>query len=357
MRVLIVSMRYLGDCVVAAALARSVKEKMPDAEVWMLTFRRNLSILEGIESLDGVIGVETKPSYLKQIRELIRLKGTFDWAIVTHGSTRATLYGGFAGKRVVMHEQKKALKNCWRRWFGTDFVKSPGSAHKLDLIAVLLEPLLGEVPSPKPVAPFAALANDLASKMKERPFVVFHLCSQYEDKNLSNACWRALGTRVIEAGYRVAFTGGGSAFEARQIAEVTKDWAQDDFVNLSGKLSFGQTGALLREERAYVGVDTATTHVAAAVGCPTVVPFGPTSAVKWGPAPQNAPRNFKDGVSVQRSGNVSVIRHPDFLGCRECRSAHAARCPKSSNQALAECLQTLPVDLLWDELRNRLMLV
>lgn len=27
MRVLIVSMRYLGDCVVAAALARSVKEK------------------------------------------------------------------------------------------------------------------------------------------------------------------------------------------------------------------------------------------------------------------------------------------------------------------------------------------
>ena len=104
MRVLIVSMRYLGDCVVAAALARSVKEKMPDAEVWMLTFRRNLSILEGIESLDGVIGVEAKPSYLKQIRELIRLKGTFDWAIVTHGSTRATLYGGFAGKRVVMHE-------------------------------------------------------------------------------------------------------------------------------------------------------------------------------------------------------------------------------------------------------------
>lgn len=70
MRVLIVSMRYLGDCVVSAALARAVKEKMPDAEVWMLTFKRNLPILEGIDILDGVIGVEAKPSYLKQLKEM-----------------------------------------------------------------------------------------------------------------------------------------------------------------------------------------------------------------------------------------------------------------------------------------------
>lgn len=155
MRVLIVSMRYLGDCVVSAALAGAVKEKMPDAEVWMLTFKRNLPILEGIDILDGVIGVEAKPSYLKQLKEMASVWKKFDWSIITHQSTRTFLYGAAAGRRQSMFDVSAKSQNGWQRLFISDFVPKLGGIHKLDAISVVLKPLLNEVPHPDPVAPNA----------------------------------------------------------------------------------------------------------------------------------------------------------------------------------------------------------
>lgn len=354
MRVAIVSMRYLGDCVVAAALAGAIKQKFPSAEVWMITFKRNTSILQGIDSIDGVLGFDSHPGAIQQVRDLLSIRNSFDWSFVTHSSTRAFLYGAAAAKRVCMHLTKKNTK-LWRRFFITDLVPAPHAGHKLDLIAVLLKPLIGYVPNPSPVAPFCSLPEEMQREIESRPFVVFHLCSQYEDKNISVDCWRALGQKVQKAGFRVVFTGGGSNFENQQIKAVSSNWHIEDYLNLSGKLSFGQTGALLKQASAYVGVDTATTHVAAATGCATIVPFGPTSAVKWGPAPKNAPRTYRDDCILQRSGNVSVIRNPAYLGCRSCRSDHKARCPRWEHQNLSVCLQTMPEALLWEELKYRLI--
>lgn len=47
MKVLIVSTLYLGDCLIAAGLAAPIKTYLPEAEVHMLTFESNRSILEG----------------------------------------------------------------------------------------------------------------------------------------------------------------------------------------------------------------------------------------------------------------------------------------------------------------------
>ncbi|MBM6703276.1 glycosyltransferase family 9 protein [Sutterella massiliensis] len=356
MRVLIVSMRYLGDCVVSAALARAVKEKMPDAEVWMLTFKRNLPILEGIDILDGVIGVEAKPSYLKQLKEMASVWKKFDWSIITHQSTRTFLYGAAAGRRQSMFDVPAKSQNGWQRLFISDFVPKLGGIHKLDAISVVLKPLLNEVPHPDPVAPNAPLSEEILADLGDGPFVVFHLCSQYSDKNASNTGWRALGEKAIEAGFRIVFTGGGSDYEAKQIAEVSDGWAAEHFRNYSGRLSFGQTGALIRRAKAFVGVDTATVHVAAATGCPTIALFGPTSVAHWGPAPQHGERKYRDDLALQRSGNVSVLQHPKYIDCRSCRSGHKQRCPLWPDPSLAACLQSMPVDFVWEELKYRLKL-
>lgn len=61
-RILIVSLRDLGDALLAAALGPAVRFLRPDAETWLLTFRRNASIIEGVPGIDGVITVEDKPN-------------------------------------------------------------------------------------------------------------------------------------------------------------------------------------------------------------------------------------------------------------------------------------------------------
>lgn len=349
MRVVIVTMRYLGDCIVSAALAESVKKQFPDAEVWMLTYKKNTSILEGIESIDGILGFEDHPSYLKQIQDFRGIWKTFDWAFITHKSTRACLYGAIAGKRSVMHSTRLNLKTSWCRFAVTDFVDIPGALHKIDEVALLLKPLLGYVPAPEPIAPYAPLPKKYEERLFERPYVVFHLCSQYEDKNVAIETWKQIGERLIRSGFRIVFTGGGSKKETSEIKAVSSDWEVKDYLVVSGKLSFGATGALLRKANLYIGVDTATTHVAAATGCPTIALFGPTSVVRWGPACRNASRAYRNDLAVQRLGNVSVIRNKDFLQCHACRSRKEGRCSLSENPRLSKCLQTLAPETIWRE--------
>ena len=102
MKVLIVSTRYLGDCLIAAGLAAPIKTYLPEAEVHMLTFESNRSILEGVQGIDHVIGVKQHPKKGEQLKELMSLRNHYDWAIITMQSTRACLYGYFAGKKQSM---------------------------------------------------------------------------------------------------------------------------------------------------------------------------------------------------------------------------------------------------------------
>ena len=59
MKFLIVSLRYLGDCLLAAALAPALKARFPDAQIDMLTFKDNAPILEGVQDISHVIALKS----------------------------------------------------------------------------------------------------------------------------------------------------------------------------------------------------------------------------------------------------------------------------------------------------------
>lgn len=56
-------------------------------------------------------------------------------------------------------------------------------------------------------------------------------------------------------------------------------------VNLAGHLTLGELGALCEVADLYIGNDTGPTHVAAAVGCPTIAIFGPSDPAVSRPHP------------------------------------------------------------------------
>lgn len=98
MKFLIVSLRYLGDCLLAAALAPALKARFPDAQIDMLTFKDNAPILEGIQDISHVIGVEHHPNKFVQACSHLASWNKYDWALITMNSTRTVLYGYFAAK-------------------------------------------------------------------------------------------------------------------------------------------------------------------------------------------------------------------------------------------------------------------
>lgn len=294
-RILIVTLRDLGDALLAASLGPAVRFLRPDAETWLLTFRRNASIVEGVPGIDGVITVEDKPNLPDLLSDLRHLWNRFEWSVCTLTSDRAFYYGYAAGRKQVMHESDDRL----RRTLISDFVHLDNSAHQLDRIAALLAPIAREagksrVPEVHPYAPYSALSDEVSHWFGENPFVVMHLSGKYSDKDVNQAVWRAVAKNVVEEGFCIAFTGGGSEKEEVLIKDATSELPPESWRNFSGKLSFGRTGALLRQASLYVGVDTSATHVAAAVGIKTIALFGPGSISCWGPAPHHGHRHYSD---------------------------------------------------------------
>ena len=57
--------------------------------------------------------------------------------------------------------------------------------------------------------------------------------------------------------------------------------------NLAGQLSLRETAEVIASAGAFVGNDSGLSHIAAAVGTPTVMIFGPTSDLVLGPLPSN----------------------------------------------------------------------
>lgn len=348
-RILIVTLRDLGDALLAAALGPALRFLRPDAETWLLTFRRNASILEGLPGLDGVITVEDKPNLPDLLSDLRCLWNRFEWSVCTLTSDRAFYYGFAAGRKQVMHETQDRL----RRNLISDLIPLDDSAHQLDRIAALLAPIAREtgkssVPEVHPYAPYSALSAEDSQWCRESPFVVLHMSSKYSDKDVAREVWRAVAKCVVAEGFRIAFTGGGSEKEEVQIKDATSEQPPESWRNFSGKLTFGRTGALLRK------ADTSATHVAAAVGLKTIAIFGPGSISRWGPAPCRGHRHYSDIAVLQRSNGVTILKNPALADCRQCRRGHLTRCPRSADTSLAFCLQTFPTDVVVNEVRRQL---
>lgn len=204
MKILIVSLRYLGDCLLAAALAPAIKEKLPDAQVDLLTFKDNRGILEGISAIDNVIGVEHHPNKFRQALDHLRSWNSYDWALSRMNNTRATLYCWSSAKRQIMPPSSE----LWIRALITNFTR-PAPGHMLDILSALAEPVLGANAVIRPVAPDAELSEDLRNELTRLgPYIACHPCSRYQDKNWSISGWKKLLQETINAGYGICLTGG-----------------------------------------------------------------------------------------------------------------------------------------------------
>jgi len=184
MKFLIVSLRYLGDCLLAAALAPALKARFPKSQIDMLTFKDNAPILEGIQDISHVIGVEHHPNKFVQACSHLASWNKYDWALITMNSTRTVLYGYFAAKHQVMVRPYPSLEELWKRILITDQIDYVGG-QILERTQPLLGPLFkGTAPKLCPIYPDRELSTDLQARLHMLgPYVVCQCKSRYQDKN------------------------------------------------------------------------------------------------------------------------------------------------------------------------------
>ena len=115
---------------------------------------------------------------------------------------------------------------------------------------------------------------------------------------------------------------------------------KEPVTDATGRLRFAQTADLLRRAAVFVGPDTATTHLAAACGTPTVALFGPTDPRLWGPIPPGGlDRPYEKVVPLQRRDNVALLQEPS-LPCVPCQEEG---CEKH-RQSRSDCLDRMSAE-------------
>src|SRR6202023_533309 len=92
--------------------------------------------------------------------------------------------------------------------------------------------------------------------------------------------------RLVRDDWQIVITGASDPRERAMVDAILGAVNEDvraRVADLTGALSLRELAALTREARAFVGVDSAPMHIAAAMQTPVVALFGPSGDVEWGP--------------------------------------------------------------------------
>ena len=136
---------------------------------------------------------------------------------------------------------------------------------------------------------------------------------------------------------QLVIAGGGAAEELRYIDSLLPRFP-NNAINLAGQIGLGALAYVLSRTALYIGTDTAVTHMAAAMGVPTVALFGPSNPVKWGPWPatfegSGSPWQMRGSARV---GNVYLVQ-----GEKHCVPCLQEGCDRHI-ASLSDCLQEMP---------------
>jgi heptosyltransferase-3 len=170
----------------------------------------------------------------------------------------------------------------------------------------------------------------------DRPWVVVHPTSRWAFKAWPEGKVAACLRRLRAEGVQVVLTSGPDEEERGRLVRIVEE-VQGPVPQFPGTLTLPELAALIASAQVFVGVDSAPAHLAAALGIPSVVLFGPTGAYNWGPWVPTASRTpFAATAGIQAAGPHVVIQR-DWL-CVPCGMAGCLFSKRS------DCLEAIGVD-------------
>jgi ADP-heptose:LPS heptosyltransferase/glycosyltransferase involved in cell wall biosynthesis/2-polyprenyl-3-methyl-5-hydroxy-6-metoxy-1,4-benzoquinol methylase/cytochrome c-type biogenesis protein CcmH/NrfG len=289
----------IGNMIMATPAMRALKEFRPEARLCVLGKRPALDVLQGWDIVAKTMEIPDDEHYDVCLKSI--------WSKNTWAS-----YGGRLAQ-----QSGKVIETPWNN------PDRHESQYHLDLIRNL-----GWQAAADPM-PYCARSECSMNPERDRPWV--GLCNT----SLANGAWerkrwphfRQLAQELNNLGFQVVLIGG--AEEQRRFERT--GWPED-LVDLQGRLDLSATADALAKCSFVIATDSGPAHIAAAMGTPTFVLFGPTRDTKNRPI----------------GPNVQVIRKP--MHCSPCQYTERwVRCSDwqcMSSLKPEDVMAALPKDLL-----------
>jgi heptosyltransferase III len=338
--ILIVSLRYIGDVLVTTPLALSLKTAYPDTAIDYLVFAGTDKAILKNPLVRNIITIPRKGA---SIRLLLSLFRRYDLAVAAYPSDRTVIVAAVAGKRsigLIYNERKK----WWRRIILSRYSICDDRLHVVSAMLSLAR-ILGVPSMPRAVMGYDGDDVVFASKaISSERYVLLHPYSMKRCKYWPADHWGKLAGLIhAQTGCTAVFTATPVAGDNAYLDEILS-FAPRNVVTLPCNLN--QFAAALKDCTAYVGIDTAATHIAAAIEAPTIALYGPSLTRYWAPWPNGSEEEspFVANRGVQRKGCVSVIQK-DW----DCVPCNMETCRISTRDKM-ECLEAITPEEVLQEI-------
>jgi len=293
--VLLIQLGDIGDVVLTLPAMQALRRRFPDNELAVCVREHARELAEDCPWTDRVIAVDKRApdvwrNLLSQFRFLSRLrKPGFSLAIDLRTGTRGAIAAFLSGApyRIGRFSDDGPL---WRNRLFTHLVRPTNeihqyaSEHHLNILAPLGLATDEKIPTlvvPESRKRRAGEMLRAAGVPGDRPMVAIHPFSLWSYKEWQTREWTTVIRHLRDHyGFSVIITGAPP--ERARAMELTEPF-EDHVFNLAGNTTIGDLPAVLQLCRLFIGVDTASLHIAAAVGVPTIGLFGPSSPLTWAP--------------------------------------------------------------------------
>ncbi len=342
-KILVIVTNRLGDVLLTTPLIRSVRRAYPNAVLHALVYDEASGILEGNPDIDAVIPFSPRPTSAESFAILRRIWRAYDLALTSQAGDRPVLYSILAGKSRFAVIPGDCSRSRWKRWFVTgaapiDTVSLHTVLQNLQLADLLEIPRCYDVVVPRVADDVHVLNRILPMDWQQEAYVLLHPSPKFRYKYWTVKGWRALTEYLYDKGVKVVITASGDRNELAYVRDVAAE-IKARTINLAGQLTLAELSTLARHAALFVGTDTVITHIAAAVGTPTVALFGPSRPLVWGPWPKGYSEDRSPYVNhqpMQRVGNVLLLQ-----GIGACVPCNLEGCERHI-ESLSDCLQFMP---------------
>lgn len=284
----IVRALFLGDLLMTTPAWRALRRRFPRAEItliglpWAEEFAARVpQLIDRFVPFAGYPGLLEQPydpegtaaflaeqrAYGYDLAVQMHGDGTNSNALVAELGARATVGLARPGDtRLDVSRPYRDDENEVQRWLGlAAALGAPAGDARLEL---------GITPHDE------AWADALLGFASGGPRVGLHLGAKDPARRWPASRFAALGNALQRQGATVVLTGGP---HERLLTVEAASLLDAPALNLSGQTDLGSFAAVVRRLDLLVTNDTGASHVAAAMGTPSVVLFGPTRPTQYGP--------------------------------------------------------------------------
>ena len=259
MKILIISSNLIGDTLLSTGVIKNLSIKYPNARFTIVIGPTAKSIFKNFKLVEKIITIKKKKYNMHWINILFRCFGK-KWDIVV--DFRSSLLSYFLPHATKYIFKKNNISNQIQQL--SDF-------FRFDCSHLFIETSKNEE---------EIVENNISKNFDY--FVIFP-GGNWRPKIWSPANYNKLIKTIIQNNGNIKFILVGSNIEESiYFNEVTKGIDQSKIINLFG-CSITQTAAYMKKSTILIGNDSGLTHLASASKLKSIVLFGPTNDLVYGP--------------------------------------------------------------------------